>query len=107
MTRIAGSVRIAITLVLLLGCAAGVRAEQPTRSFPALDLRIHPGETVFVVDKMARETTGIVSRISPSSLFLVAQGETRELRADEIGFIEKRGDSVGNGIRNALIASAP
>ena len=55
------------------------------------------GNTVYVTDASARETTGTFVEISDSALTISVQGQDREILFADLRQIEKRGDSVMNG----------
>jgi hypothetical protein len=62
--------------------------------------------TVYVVDHNGTETTGRLLRFDPDSLVLLVDGTERRFEAARIGRIDKRGDSLRNGVLIGAIVGA-
>jgi hypothetical protein len=95
MNRLLPITWLALTLVLVV-CQRS-EAQSVSRSFGDLQEQLEPGDTIFVADRQGRETSGTLARLSPTSLVIVVNGDEREIQSAEIGWVEKRGDSLKNG----------
>ncbi len=85
---------LAAALVLPSGVSA-----QPADAAAELAAQLKAGDTVYVFDSCARETTGVVGRISDGSLTLMVEGELREILLSDVRQVTRRGgDSVWNGV---------
>jgi hypothetical protein len=83
------------------------RAQQPVRSFDALNTRLKVGDTVWVTDAGGRETGGKVSGFSAGSLRVVVAGRTREFEAADVSAITLQPkDSLHNGVLLGAVAGA-
>jgi hypothetical protein len=73
-------------------------AAQQARSFEQLQLRVKPGDRIFVTDLNGKVTEGRVSGLSRSSLSLKSKTETRDWTEADVMQIRKWGhDSLKNG----------
>lgn len=87
-----------VTLVLMLGISRPGAAQTVSRPFADLGRYLDPGDTVFVTGRETGETRGRLVRVSPNAVVVIVEGQEREFPSTEIGWIEKRGDSVWNGV---------
>lgn len=88
---------------LALATGGGCAARQPARSFPDLQQRVKPGQTVFVTDETGSETKGKLLGISATDLTLDVNGVRRPMNSGSIRHVDRYGDSLWNG---ALIGVA-
>ena len=92
--------RAAVCGLLLVG-AAGTAEAQDTgvaRSFEELVGRVHPGDTVSVIETTGTEVSGRIERVSNGTLALLTDDGPREWSEVDVGTIRQRqGDSVKNG----------
>lgn len=83
---------------LLLGCAAAAGA-QPATGFAAVVPRVSAGDRLGIVDGAGATMWGRLVRITPADVEIVdASGHARAFAAGEIRRIERRGDSLRNGV---------
>jgi hypothetical protein len=75
----------------------------PVSSFDELWTKVKSGDTVYVLDSSARETTGTFAKASQASMELLVDGQIREIPLTDIRQVARRGDSLWNG---ALIGAA-
>jgi hypothetical protein len=83
-------------LSLCLAASIGPAVPAIAQSFGTLDVK--PGRTLFVVDPSGRETQGRLVTLSPSSLTLDVKGRARTFTPADVALIERRGDSLRNGV---------
>ncbi len=67
-------------------------------TFADLPGRIKPGQTIYVTTSPAGEVRGRLLRLSAASVTLLVQGQERELARPDILRVEKRGDSLSDGM---------
>jgi hypothetical protein len=91
--------RVVVWVVVLVTLALSVSAaaQQPVGSFEDLSSRVRSGDTVYVTDASARETTGTFVKIADATLTYVVDGQVRDITSPDVRQIAKRGDSVMNG----------
>ena len=93
--------RTAAVCSLLLAGAASTAEAQDTgvaRSFEELVGRVHPGDTVSVIDTTSTEVSGRIERVSDGSLALLTDDGLREWSEVDVRTIrQRRGDSLKNG----------
>jgi hypothetical protein len=87
----------ALWLCALALVGSGCAARQPIRSFPDLQTRLHPGTTVYVIDRGGTETKGKVVEVSASALVLDVNGSRRRMEQSSVLEVQNRGDSLWNG----------
>jgi hypothetical protein len=75
----------------------------PVSSVDQLSTRVKRGDTIYVLDTNARETTGTFAEASESSIKLMVKGQIREIPAGDVRRVARRGDPLWNG---ALIGAA-
>jgi hypothetical protein len=91
----ASFLRVVATVAVLFAPTTPLDAQE---SFPGLQYILRPGDTVFVTDDTGTVTRGRLAAVGPSTLRLVADGTEREWSAATIRRLERRGDSLKNGI---------
>lgn len=69
----------------------------PVTSFDQLWMKVKSGDTVYVLDTNARETTGTFARVSPASIAVLVDGQIREISFDDVSQVARRGDRLWNG----------
>lgn len=74
--------------------------------FASISKRVAPGDTVYVTDGEGRETRGILMKVTPSALRVHVRGSEGEWPSEAVYRLERRGDSVKNGMRRGAIAGA-
>ena len=74
--------------------------------FASISKRVAPGDTVYVTDVEGRETQAILMTVTPSALRLHVRGSEGEWPSDAVYQLERRGDSVKNGMRRGAITGA-
>jgi len=91
--------RVVVLVVVLVALALSVSAEaqQPVGSLEDLWSRVKSGNTVYVTDTSARETTGTFMKIADATLTILVDGQVRDIPTLDVRQIAKRGDSVKNG----------
>ena len=62
------------------------------------DLRSEGLSTVYVLDDTGQETTGELLQLDADALVLLVEGTERRFEAEQIIRLDKRGDSVRNGL---------
>ena len=88
---------LVLNVVLVFSMLPALSDAQPVDSVEKRWSRMKSGNTVYVTDASARETTGTFVEISDSALTISVQGQDREILFADLRQIEKRGDSVMNG----------
>lgn len=88
---------LVLNVVLVFSMRPALSDAQPVDSVEKRWSRMKSGNTVYVTDASARETTGTFVEISDSALTISVQGQDREILFADLRQIEKRGDSVMNG----------
>jgi len=79
---------------LLLVCTVFVASAawaQPASSPGALSTRVKTGDTVYVLDTMSREVTGVFGRVSDTAISLTVDGAEREIPFSEVRRVTRRG----------------
>jgi hypothetical protein len=74
----------AAALVFVLPVLAA--AQEPVTSFDQLNMRLKPGDTIWVTDASGREVKGKIRELRPSALTLERDG-TRAIQADGVRLI--------------------
>lgn len=92
----------AVAIILTGGCAA----RQPAHSFLELRERLHSGNTVYVTETTGSETKGKIVEVSASALVLDVNGIYRRLDRDSVQDVQRRGDSLWNGLLIGAAAGA-
>ena len=87
---------LVLNVVLVFSMLPALSDAQPVDSVEKRWSRMKSGNTVYVTDASARETTGTFVEISDSALTISVQGQDREILFADLRQIEKRGDSVMN-----------
>jgi hypothetical protein len=87
------------TLVLLVTLiwTPDAEAQQPVGSMETLLSRVKSGDTVYVTDSMARETTGTFVKLADGTLTVLAGGQLRDMPTLDVRQVSRHGDSVWNG----------
>jgi hypothetical protein len=97
MRRTASAVTIVFAVAICVPLAAA--AQQPVRSFDALDTRLKPGDTIWVTDAEGREIKGKVQGLSPASLRVKSEGATQEFPQARVATIKHQPrDPLKNGV---------
>jgi hypothetical protein len=96
------------TVIVLVAAAISVplfaAAQQPVRSFDALNTRLKPGDTVWVTDAQGREIKGRITSLAADSLIVDADGR-KTLPATQVRIVEnRRRDSLANGAIIGMVA---
>ncbi len=94
--------RRALFCALALLAVAGCAAKAPARSFSALQQRLKPDATVFVIDSTGSETKGTVVNVSPSALILEVDGVQRRMEQESVRQVQSYGDSLWNGFLSGM-----
>ena len=84
----------AAVIVLIAG---GAKAQGVSDSFDALQGHVNSGTRVVVKDQAGRETTGVLTALTPSGISLRVGNDQRQWPAAEVSEVRRRGDSVKNG----------
>jgi hypothetical protein len=87
-------------LCLFVTLISGRSAEAQQRSGSTDDLwsRVKSGDTVYVTDSSARETTGMFMKVADGTLTALVDGQPRDMPILDVRQVTKRGgDSVWNG----------
>ena len=68
-------------LFVLARCVfvASSASAQPVSSPAALQSRIKNGDTVYVLDSMSREVTGVLGRVSDTAITIMVDGQLRDI----------------------------
>jgi hypothetical protein len=72
----------------------------PPRDNRALDevrRKLTPGQTIYVLDTLSRETQGVLISVLPASLRLGVGSDERDIAWNEIQQVARRGDSAADG----------
>ncbi len=83
-----------IAVIVSGGCAA----RQPARAFLDLQERVRSGNTVYVTDYAGMEMKGKIVDLSASALVLDVNGTHRRLDQGTVQSVQRRGDSLWNGM---------
>ena len=95
---------LASALMAIPGIAA---AQEPVRSFDQLDVRLKPGDTVWVTDAQGREVKGKIQMLAPDTITLrggagtFAAGDVRTIQEREADSL-KNGGFIGMGVGGGL-----
>jgi len=73
----------------------------------AFQHRVRADEPVVVIDRRGRTHEGAFRGSSATSISIAANGQTEDMRYDDVGRVERKGDSVGNGAVLGVIGGAP
>ena len=106
MTHVRGglmSILLVLSTLPVFAQGTAVPSRGPVNSFDDLWTKVKSGDTVYVLDANARETTGTFERVSAASMSLLVDGQIREIPLSDIRQVARRGDSLWNG---ALIGAA-
>ena len=87
---------LASALMAIPGIAA---AQEPVRSFDQLDVRLKPGDTVWVTDAQGREVKGKIQTLAPDAMVLKGDGP-RTFAASDVSLIRERDDDA---LRNGTL----
>ena len=81
---------------------------QVVPAFEDLPLRLNLGDTVVVDARAGGSTEGRLVRLSPDEIAITGPGDRERVFArSDIGRVQKRGDSLGNGMKlGAIIGGA-
>ncbi len=85
--------------VILYCCLAVPAAAQST--FAGLHLSGRP--MLYLTEASGRETKGRLASLTDDALTITVKKSTRTFTPDELRLIERRGDSLGNGIAAGLV----
>lgn len=89
---------VAIALMALtLMTPVTARAQAPVDSLADLWSRVRSGRTIYVTDASARETKGVLVKVTDTALTMLVDGKETEIPALSVRQVEKRGDSLRNG----------
>lgn len=95
---------IAIVIVL---AAPGVTSAQTASAAEDLPTRLRSGDTVYVLDSVSREITGVFGKLSDSHITLMVNGELRDIDFAEVRQITRRGrDPLWNGALIGAVVGA-
>jgi hypothetical protein len=93
--------------MLVLGLAFTPRmayAQDTTQKWPGLSTS--ELSTVYVLDDTGAETSGKLVRLNPDSIVILAGGAERRFDAARIRRVQKRGDSIRNGVIIGAVVGA-
>ena len=92
-------------LVLGLALAPGIAyAQDTTQKWPGLSTS--ELSTVYILDDTGAETSGKLVRLNPDSIVILAGGAERRFDAARIRRVQKRGDSIRNGVIIGAVVGA-
>ena len=85
-------------MLALLVAASPARAQETFAN-------VKPGglPTVFVTDRAGHETRGMLVRLTDSSVTISADGADRTFDIGDVSLIERRGDSLKNGVIAGMV----
>jgi hypothetical protein len=69
----------------------------PVGSFGDLWAKVKSGDRISVLDRSAREVTGILQEASDSSIRVLVDGQIREIPVGDVRRVSRRGDPLWNG----------
>jgi len=88
-----------MVMLTVVGLAASAWAQEAT-TFADLPLRLNLGDEVGVEDRSGVVTWGRLARLSPDEIAVAAPpGAERVFPGASVRRVQKRGDSLGNGMR--------
>lgn len=79
-------------------------AASAQNDFSSISKAVATGDTVFVTDDAGRVTRGTLTKVTASALRLNVNGSQREWASGAVYRLERRGDSVKDGMRRGAIA---
>ncbi len=88
---------LVVVVLVTLALSVDAAAQQPVGSFEDLWSRVKSGDTVYVTDASARETTGTFVKVADATLTILVDGQVRDIPSLDVRQVAKRGDSVMNG----------
>jgi hypothetical protein len=92
-------------LMLALAVTPGLAsAQDTTQKWPGLS--IAELSTVYVLDDTGAETSGKLVRLNADSIVILAEGGERRFDAARIRRVQKRGDSIRNGVIIGAVVGA-
>lgn len=92
-------------LMLALALTPGLAsAQDTTQQWPGLSTS--ELSTVYVLDDTGAETSGKLVRLNPDSIVILADGGERRFDAARIRRVQKRGDSIRNGVIIGAVVGA-
>jgi hypothetical protein len=92
-----------LLIAVLLGTASTLAgtpaaAQGVARSFNQLQVLVHPGDAIRVVDESGREVRGRIEQVTDATLRLLVRSRTEELAESQVAQIfQRRSDPLGNG----------
>jgi hypothetical protein len=92
-----GQMRIVAALVMVAGLALPAWAQRGIESFERLPGVVKPGQMVVVTDNAGRETSGLVTEVSASSLTLALKRQQQRVFTGDAVRAIRRTDPLGNG----------
>lgn len=104
--------RLARVTLTVCGCAcamlvAACGAKAPVSTFPALQTRIRPGHTVYVIDTGGRESRGTLVTVSATELVIGGDDQVRRFASGDVRQVQRYGDSLWNGTLIGIAAVTP
>jgi len=95
---------IALAGLIWLGTSASA---QVVATFADLPLRLNIGDGVTVEDRSGAAVRGAVLRLTPEEIVITAKGAERVFSSTSVRRVQKRGDSLANGMKiGAFIGGA-
>ena len=85
-----------VMLFIVVSLPSVLWAQETTDRWPGLDPSAL--STVYVIDDAGRETVGQLLRLEQDSLVMIVNQMERRFEAQQVRRIEKRGDSLKNGV---------
>jgi hypothetical protein len=86
---------------------AAASAQAVARTFDELNVRVRPGETVYVTDNQSRTIDGLLLTVSADALVMEAASGRVTLSVAQVDRVRvRRRDSLKNGILGGLAAGA-
>lgn len=105
------------TGLLVQGAVARAQAPEPqpettsrtvvSNAVPAGIDRLDQGDEVRIIRLNARETFGILQRVSPSSLTIATENGSQEVPLDLVRRVKRRGDRLWDGMLIGAAFGAP
>lgn len=91
--------RITLLILMFSALARSTAFGQPASTPADLAGRLESGDTIFVLDTMAREVRGVFGQVTESGIALMVEGKIRELPFSEVRRVTRHGgDPLWNGI---------
>jgi hypothetical protein len=91
------AVAVAMLIVACLSAAASAQTPVDASDFERLRNRVEAGDTIVVTDSASRQSAGVLTALSESTVTLKLRGVERSIPMPDVREIAIKGDSVRNG----------